>query len=641
MRPNATRPGPQRSNVDAPRRSTDGGRAPTVCARPEPRHPAPSRLLLGVALATPLAADCAFTPGQPWLDTDGRPIDAHGGGILLDRGVYYWYGESHREGAGNRTGVTVYSSRDLCRWKNEGLALPKDAVPERFRDTGVCERPKVVRNARTGRYVMWMHLDADDYTAASAGVAEADSPTGPFRFLHASRPIRHDYGYSAKDRAHERERGNTYRDMNLFVDDDGTAYVFYASEDNATTYVARLAADYTKVEEPAVLGKTWARVLPGAFREAPAPFKHAGRYYMLTSGTTGWAPNPADLAVADHPFGPWRPLGNPFTGPGGRRPASARRARSCCRPPASPPGHFVYLGDRWNGSRLEASTYVWLPFVMRSDGSTSLVPLDRWGFSAFEAPAGPLAAPRARVVDASGVARAARLGRGGGGGGLPRPPQRSAGRGDRVHHVDRLRRRWPGEPTRTRVAAFALVGETSPPSPAVAAPPAPPREIWLSEVEPDAWRQGYGPLGRDAAILGTPISIGGRRFARGLATHAASEIAYHLGGQYARFTASVGRDDSHPEGSVVFRVEGDGRAALREPGHEGWRSSPAGRRAARGCRRAAPGGGRRGGRHALRPRRLGRGPPRSTLRRRDRIAAPWRFSGSPAARPSPTSGSRS
>ncbi len=115
------------------------------------------------------------------------------------------------------------------------------------------------------------------------------------------------------------------------------------------------------------------------------------------------------------------------------------------------------------------------------------------------------------------------------------------------------------------VAAFTLGGETSPPSPAVAAPPAPSREIWLSEVEPDAWRQGYGPLGRDAAILGTPISIGGRRFARGLATHAASEVAYHLGGQYARFTASVGRDDSHREGSVVFRVMGDGRLLYESP----------------------------------------------------------------------------
>lgn len=531
----------------------------------------PSSPRLGRVLAAPpdraAAGSCTLTPGEPWLDADGQPIDAHGGGILLDRGVYYWYGESHRLGGGNRTGVTVYSSRDLCRWRNEGLALPKGAVPERFRDTGVCERPKVIRNAHTGRYVMWMHLDADDYTAASAGVAVADSPTGPFRFLGESRPLRYDYGYPAKDRTHERDRGNTYRDMNLFVDDDGMAYVFYASEDNATTYVARLDADYTGVEEPAVLGKTWARVLPGASREASAPFKHAGRYYMFTSGTTGWAPNPADLAVADHPFGPWRKLGNPFTGP--EADTSFRSQSTFVLPaPGRSSGHFIYLGDRWNGSRLEKSTYVWLPFVIRPDGSTWLVGFDRWGFSVFDAPPGPLAAPRPRLAGGPEAAGAS-------------PVQLAwdaipGTAGYRVHRNGALvaitgSTTWAAPPILAgrahayTVAAFALAGEFSPPSPPVVAPPASPLDVWLSEVEPDAWRQGYGPLGRDVAILGTPLSIGGRRFARGLATHAASEIVYHLGGQYARFIAMVGRDDSHPEGSVVFRVLGDGRLLFESP----------------------------------------------------------------------------
>ena len=36
-----------------------------------------------------------YHPGRIWLDTDGNPIQAHGGGILYDgrTRTYYWYGE--------------------------------------------------------------------------------------------------------------------------------------------------------------------------------------------------------------------------------------------------------------------------------------------------------------------------------------------------------------------------------------------------------------------------------------------------------------------------------------------------------------------------------------------------------------------
>lgn len=34
-----------------------------------------------------------FIPGEVWKDTDGNPINAHGGGLLYHDGAYYWYGE--------------------------------------------------------------------------------------------------------------------------------------------------------------------------------------------------------------------------------------------------------------------------------------------------------------------------------------------------------------------------------------------------------------------------------------------------------------------------------------------------------------------------------------------------------------------
>ena len=77
------------------------------------------------------------------------------------------------------------------------------------------------------------------------------------------------------------------RDMTLFVDDDRKAYHIYASEENLTLQIAELSDDY--------LSHTgrYIRVAPGGHNEAHAIFKIDGRYYIITSGSTGWEPNAA------------------------------------------------------------------------------------------------------------------------------------------------------------------------------------------------------------------------------------------------------------------------------------------------------------------------------------------------------------
>ncbi|MEI6493423.1 MAG: beta-glucanase, partial [Verrucomicrobiota bacterium] len=89
----------------------------------------------------------AFTPGELWPDDQGVPINAHGGGMLFHKGVYYWFGEHKIEGkAGNvaQVGVSVYSSRDLYNWKNEGVALAVSGTPGDPLEKGcIIERPKV------------------------------------------------------------------------------------------------------------------------------------------------------------------------------------------------------------------------------------------------------------------------------------------------------------------------------------------------------------------------------------------------------------------------------------------------------------------------------------------------------------------
>lgn len=62
-------------------------------------------------------------PGREWLDTEGKRIEAHGGTMFYEAGVYYWLGEdkSHTGKKGKiwTWGIKLYASRDLYNWKED------------------------------------------------------------------------------------------------------------------------------------------------------------------------------------------------------------------------------------------------------------------------------------------------------------------------------------------------------------------------------------------------------------------------------------------------------------------------------------------------------------------------------------------
>ncbi|HWQ93707.1 MAG TPA: glycoside hydrolase family 43 protein [Clostridia bacterium] len=337
------------------------------------------RLLLLGACAAALACTCnamyagTIEPGKVWLDTAGKPVQAHGGGILQRGQTFYWYGEDRTPGM--RGAVACYSSTNLVDWKKEGVALSRDALPQVDGQPTFVERPKVLFNQRTGKYVMWMHLEQRGYHFARAGIAQAEAPAGPFTFLNAIRPITNDFQFPA-DANRQKEFGGTYRDMTLFQDDDGRAYAYYASENNATLYVVRLNAQFTGPELPAIENQTWARVLVGRMREAPAPFKYQGRYYLITSGCTGWDSNPADYAVAERVLGPYVSKGNPCVGPDADK--TFHSQSTFVLPFPGKPGTFIFMADRWNRHDLPDSRYIWLPFTMDQNGAFELKWADRW-----------------------------------------------------------------------------------------------------------------------------------------------------------------------------------------------------------------------------------------------------------------------
>lgn len=299
----------------------------------------------------------AYQPGEKWYDDRGEMINAHGGGILYSDGTYYWFGE--RRGRRGSRGVNVYSSKDLYNWKLEALALAQETDTLSEITVGsVMERPKVIYNAKTRQYVMWFHLElrGQGYRAARAGVAVSDKVTGPYRYVHSFRP-----------------NGNMSRDMGLFVDDDGAAYHIYSSRENYDLRLSKLTDDYLR---PTQLDT----MLFSQHREAPAIFKHNKKYYLITSGCTGWKPNAASMHVSSSLWGPWQPVGSPLTGPGADTTYGAQS--TFVLPVPGKPGAFIFMADKWNPNNLEDSRYIWLP-VQFNHPQPRIDWVDTWDLSVF------------------------------------------------------------------------------------------------------------------------------------------------------------------------------------------------------------------------------------------------------------------
>lgn len=56
----------------------------------------------------------SFNPGQLWLDTEGKPIHAHGGSVLFHEDMYYWIGEN-KEFTDGKNGIWTYPVLSFLR----------------------------------------------------------------------------------------------------------------------------------------------------------------------------------------------------------------------------------------------------------------------------------------------------------------------------------------------------------------------------------------------------------------------------------------------------------------------------------------------------------------------------------------------
>ncbi|WP_182876720.1 lectin [Microbispora sp. H10670] len=303
--------------------------------------------IAGLIMPAPVfAAPATLRPGVLWYDTAGNRLQAHGAGVFKVGSTYYMVGEDKTAGA-TFTAVACYSSTDLATWTRQGNALSRQSSGD-LAAGRIVERPKVIYNSSTGQYVMWVHIDNSSYGDARAGVATSPTPCGPYTYRGSSRPL-----------------GFESRDLGLFKDDDGTAYLL--TEDRAHGLrIDRLSADYTQaVSTTAVL----------ADLESPAMVKVNGRYFLFASHLTGWSTNDNAYATATSLSGPWS--GFTTFAPNGSRTFDSQTS-SVVPVTGSSGTTYVYVGDRWNPNDLNSSTPVWLPLSISGSTASMSAFYDSW-----------------------------------------------------------------------------------------------------------------------------------------------------------------------------------------------------------------------------------------------------------------------
>ena len=298
-----------------------------------------------VAWTRGIAADSpSIVSGVPW-QAGSQSLQAHGGGIIRVGRTWYWIGENKIHGASFYAN-SCYSSSDLLHWKfvNDILKLQPsgDLGPNR-----VVERPKILYNARTRTYVMYMHIDDAKYSEAKVGVATSRTVCGNYTYRGSFRPL-----------------GFQSRDIGLFQDSDGSAYLLSEDREHGLRIDA-LSNDYLHVTKAVA-------VLPDM--EAPAMIEANGRYYLFCSHLSGWNTNDNQYAIAPAPAGPWSKLAD--FAPAGTHtfdsqttfvlPVAGKKETT-----------YIYMGDRWMPKDLARSTYVWLPLDL-SGSSASMQWHERW-----------------------------------------------------------------------------------------------------------------------------------------------------------------------------------------------------------------------------------------------------------------------
>ena len=273
----------------------------------------------------------SIRPGQVWLDTEGKRIQAHGGSIFYENGTYYWYGENKEKTDGVSDilhwGVRMYASRDLYNWEDLGNVIPPDLddPTSPVSPYSKMDRPHIIYNRDTKKYVCWVKIMEKDGRQRES-ILTSDHLTGPYTLIRKGlMPL-----------------GMSGGDFDLAVAPDGKAY-YYFERVHSETICADLTNDYTDVT--GYYSTHFPRPYPPYVREACAHFIRRGKHYLVTSGTTSYFPNPSEVAVGDTWHGPYTVLGDPC--PGDESQTTWHSQISSVFKVPGKKDLYIAIGDRW------------------------------------------------------------------------------------------------------------------------------------------------------------------------------------------------------------------------------------------------------------------------------------------------------
>ena len=229
---------------------------------------------------------------NPVRTKDGQPLAVADPFVFRHKGLYYL------TGTGGDSGFDYYTSTDLVTWEYGGPLFRKS---QDHPGTSSFWAPEVTRYQ--GRYYLSYSCFMPEKEKMLTCLAVSDYPAGPYRELYTPW---FDFGYSAID-------------SHIFVDDDGTPYLYYSKNYPlggkcavGEIYAVKLRKDLSGPDgEPVFISgasQAWEKVRWDVNRcnEGPEVFKHDGRYYMTYSANdTGYEYYGVGVSYADSPLGPW------------------------------------------------------------------------------------------------------------------------------------------------------------------------------------------------------------------------------------------------------------------------------------------------------------------------------------------------
>ncbi|QHY96712.1 Arabinoxylan arabinofuranohydrolase precursor [Streptomyces sp. S4.7] len=241
---------------------------------------------ISTATAVPVPDSPVAEAGNPFVD--GWYADPD---ITMYDGTYWVYPTTSKTYA-EQTYLDAFSSTDMVNWTKHEKVLTTEDVE--WAEYAVWAPAPVERN---GKYYLFFAANdiQNDSSLGGIGVAVADRPEGPYsdalghpligQFHNGAQPI----------------------DQDVFIDDDGQAYMYYGGWGHAN--VVKLNDDMTSLGTFAD-GSTYKEITPVAdYVEGSQMFKRDGMYYLMWS-EGGWTgPDySVSYAMSDSPTGPFEKI---------------------------------------------------------------------------------------------------------------------------------------------------------------------------------------------------------------------------------------------------------------------------------------------------------------------------------------------